>query len=253
MKSKITFAKVANSIAFFLTILINFLANYLPINNISTGEVSANYQNPFTPAGFTFSIWGLIYLLLLLFIIYQFSNNGEIKEKFSPGPYFVLASLANITWLFLWHYHYIYLSMLVILILPLSLFQIFKRIHNYSNYSVKEYLAIKLPFSIYTAWVFIASLANLMVSLVYFKSDWPANFLVISTIAAILLGLYLTIIILDKYQNIAFSLVIVWAYSGIIAAQLSSHQSALVVITTAVLSIIIITVKIIALIFNNFS
>lgn len=224
----------------------------MPLNNISTGEVSANYQNPFTPAGFTFSIWGLIYLLLFLFIIFQFKNSEQIKEGFSTGPYFVIASLANISWLFLWHYQYIYLSMLVILILPLSLFQIFKRIHNYDNYSLKEYLSLKLPFSIYTAWVCIASLANLMVTLVYFKSDWPPNFLVIAAATGILIGLYLTITILDKYQDIAFSLVIVWAYLGIIAAQLSARQPAIVVIITAALAIIIITTKNIPLLFKRY-
>ncbi|RQD77116.1 MAG: hypothetical protein D5S01_02960 [Halanaerobium sp. MSAO_Bac5] len=253
MKKKITLTKIANSLAFFFTLLINFLANYLPLNNISTGEVSANYQNPFTPAGFTFSIWGLIYLLLLIFIVSQFKAKGQIKEAFSTGPYFVIASLANIGWLFLWHYQYIYLSMLVILILPLSLLQIFKRIHNYAEYSPQEYFSLKLPFSIYTAWVCIASLANLMVTLVYFKSDWPPNFLVIAASAAILSGLYLTIIILNKYQNIAFSLVVIWAYLGIISAQLSRQYPALLVIITAALSIIIITAKIIPLVLKKFT
>ena len=63
--------KLTNLIFLLLTIFVNFLANYLPINGLNSGEVSDFYQNPFTPAGFTFSIWGLIYTLLIIFIIYQ--------------------------------------------------------------------------------------------------------------------------------------------------------------------------------------
>ncbi len=235
--------KITNLIFLLLTIFVNFLANYLPINGISSGEVSDLYQNPFTPAGFTFSIWGVIYLFLTIFIIYQFTGKSEILKRFSTGPYFIIASLANMSWLYLWHHQRLYLSMLVILILPLSLFQIFKRLHNYQNYSLTEYLGLKFPFSIYTAWVTVASIANLMAVLVYFKSDWPANFLNIAAIIGILLGLAITVKILDKYKNIAFGLVVVWAYIGIIGAQLSYQMPVMAVIITAGISILIILFK----------
>ncbi|MEC9490840.1 MAG: hypothetical protein UMU04_07805 [Halanaerobiales bacterium] len=244
--------KIANLIFLILTISVNFLANYLPINGISSGEVSDLYQNPFTPAGFTFSIWGVIYLFLTIFVIYQFTGKGEIIQKFSTGPYFIIASLANMSWLYLWHHQRLYLSLLVILILPLSLFQIFKRLHNYQNYSLTEYLGLKFPFSIYTAWVTVASIANLMAVLVYFKSDWPANFLNIAAVIVILLGLAITIKILDKYKNIAFGLVVVWAYTGIIGAQLSYQIPVMAVIITAGISIIIILFKALSVIrFSN--
>ncbi|TDO94731.1 hypothetical protein DFR79_102107 [Halanaerobium saccharolyticum] len=243
--------KITNLIFLLLTIFVNFLANYLPINGISSGEVSDLYQNPFTPAGFTFSIWGVIYLFLTIFIIYQFTGKGEIIKRFSTGPYFIIASLANMSWLYLWHHQRLYLSMLVILILPFSLFQIFKRLHNYQNYSLTEYLGLKFPFSIYTAWVIVASIANLMAVLVYFKSDWPANFLNIAAVIGILLGLAITVKILDKYKNIAFALVVVWAYTGIIGAQLSYQMPVMAVIITAGISILIILFKLLAVI--NFS
>lgn len=238
--------KILNAAAVLLTILINFLANYLPINGISTGEVSANYENPFTPAGFTFSIWGLIYLLLIIFAVYQFTGSGKINKKFSTGPYLILASAANIGWIFSWHYQYIYLSMFVILLLPFFLFPIFKRVNSFTGYSAAEYICLKLPFSIYTAWVTIASLANLMVTLVYFKENWPDKFLSITAVMALLLGLYITIKIIDKFKDTAFSLVVVWAYFGIISAQLNEIRPEQIIIITAFLSITIIILKLIS-------
>jgi hypothetical protein len=246
MKESNFILKILNSSAVFFTIFINFLANYLPINGLNTGEVSANFENPFTPAGFTFSIWGLIYLLLIIFAVYQFTGSGKIKEKFSTGPYLIAASAANISWIFLWHYQYIYLSMFVILLLPLFLFPIFKRVNSFSDYSTAEYISIKLPFSIYTAWVTIASLANFMVTLVYFKQNWPNKFLVITAVLALLLGLYITVKIIDKFQDSAFSLVVIWAYFGIISAQLSLRRPEYIIIITAGLSILIIIFKLIS-------
>jgi hypothetical protein len=245
MQKNKTSLKLTNSLFLLLTIFVNFLANYLPINGLSSGEVSALYNNPFTPAGFTFSIWGVIYLLLIVFIIYRFFGSGKINNDFSTGPYFIIASIANMSWLFLWHNQLIPLSMLVILILPLSLFQIFKRLQQYQNYSIREYLALKLPFSIYTAWVTVASIANFMALLVYFNQNWPANFLNIAAIIGVLLALTITVKILDNYHSVSFALVVIWAYIGIIGAQLSYQNPVMAIIITAGISILIIVLKII--------
>jgi hypothetical protein len=135
--------------------------------------------------------------------------------------------------------------MLVILILPLSLFQIFKRLQQYQAYSLSEYLALKLPFSLYTGWVTVASIANFMALLVYFNQNWPANFLNIAAIIGILLALAIAVKILDKYQNIAFALVMIWALIGIIGAHLSYQSPVMAIIITAAISILIISIKII--------
>ncbi|RCW62324.1 MULTISPECIES: tryptophan-rich sensory protein [Halanaerobium] len=237
--------KIVNLVFLLLTIFVNFLANYLPINGVTSGEVSALYQNPFTPAGFTFSIWGVIYTLLIIFIIYQFLGQSEINKNFSTGPYFIIASLANMSWLYLWHHKQIPLSMIIILLLPFSLFKIFKRLHQHQQYQRAEYLGLKLPFSIYTAWVTIASIANFMALLVYFNDNWPANFLSIAAIIGILIGLFIAVKILDKYKNIPFALVFIWALTGIIGAQLGYENSNMAVVITAGVSIIIILFKMI--------
>lgn len=236
--------KFSNLLFIGLTLLVNFLANYLPINGFTSGEISDIYKNPFTPAGFTFIIWGIIYTFLIIYIIYRFVSKSRINKKFSTGPYFITASLANMGWLYLWHNQHLFLSMLVILILPFSLFQIFKRLESYQNYSLGEYLALKTPFSLYTAWVTVATIANFMALLVYFKNDWPANFLTIAAIIGILIALFAAVKILSVYKNIPFSLVIIWALTGIIGAQLSYSNPNMAVIITAGISIAIILFKI---------
>lgn len=235
--------KITNALFLLATIIINFLANYLPFNNISTGEVSAAYENPFTPAGFTFSIWGVIYLLLFIFIIYQFKAKKGEEKNFSTGPYFIIAATANCSWLYLWHQQLLPAAMIVILIMALSLFQIFKRVEKIEQFSVLDYISLKLPFSFYTAWLSVASLANFMALLVYFKNDWPKNFLTVAAALCILTALFIAIKILDIYQNIPFALVIIWALSGIISANTGEQSQNMLIIITASISIIIIIFK----------
>ena len=136
--------------------------------------------------------------------------------------------------------------MLVILILPFSLYPLFKKVSSYKSYSAAEYISIKLPFSIYTAWVTIASLANFMVTLVYFRQNWPNNFLIIAAAISLLIGLFITIKILQRFKNIPFAAVVIWAYFGIIAAQLSLNQPAYTVVITAAAAVVIIILQITA-------
>lgn len=253
MKRKGLRLKLINLIFLLFTIFVNFLANYLPLNGQNTGEVSRLYQNPFTPAGFTFSIWGLIYGLLIIFVIYQFFGSGKINAEFTTGPFFVIAAAANCSWIFFWHYNFIPFSLAAILILAFSLLKIFIKLEQYNNYSLAEFLALKLPFSIYTAWVLIASLANFMVFLLYLNQDWPPEFLTITAITFILFGLFVFIKISDNYPNLAFLLVIVWAYIGIIAAQMTNNNPQLAVIITAAISILIILFKMIFIITIKFT
>lgn len=235
--------KITNAVFLLATIIINFLANYLPFNNISTGEVSASYENPFTPAAFTFSIWGVIYFLLFLFIIYQFKVEKGQEKNFSTGPYFIIASTANCSWLYLWHQQLLPAAMAVILIMALSLFQILKRVEKIEQFSILSYISLKLPFSFYTAWLSVASLANFMALLLYFKNDWPKNFLTVAAAFCILTALFITVKILDLYQNIPFALVIIWALSGIISANTGGQNQNMLMIITASISIMIIVFK----------
>ena len=103
--NKDTLRQILVLIAAFATIIFNILANALPLNGLNTGELSDRFQIFFVPAGYVFSIWGLIYLGIIAYAIYQvLPAQKENPRLRSIGYLFILSCLANISWLFLWHY-----------------------------------------------------------------------------------------------------------------------------------------------------
>ena len=106
-------------VAYVAMVGVNFLANGLPINDRSTGAISDAYPNLFAPAGVTFSIWGLIYLLLAGYVAFQFGKGNQKTEEIFDriNPLFLATSLANISWIFAWHYDYIGLSVVIMAVL----------------------------------------------------------------------------------------------------------------------------------------
>lgn len=168
--------QIANGIALVSTIVINYLSNTGKINNTTIGEVSKELQNLFTPASYAFAIWGLIYLLLIGFILYQgrslFSSKNSadtIVEKI--GWWFVISCIANSAWVFLWLYGETGLSCFFILLLLFSLMQIVFRCRLELDLEpFSKMLFVAWPFTIYAGWVTVASIANISAYLV--KIGW---------------------------------------------------------------------------------
>ena len=134
MENKKTILQILIAAAFLSTVVVNALANSLPIAGKTTGELSDLYPNLFVPTGLTFSIWGLIYILLGAFTIFQmrdiFSREKEDMPFLSKaGPLFLLASAANIGWIFAWHYEQVFLSLLIMLVLLGSLLAIYVQLN----------------------------------------------------------------------------------------------------------------------------
>jgi len=122
------------------TIAINALANLLPINGLNTGEISDRYPVLFTPASYVFSIWGIIYIALIGFSIFQLQakqmNNPLLKA--TRIPYFLLKAtripyllscLFNSLWIFAWHNLQMAIAWLLIAGVFLSLARIYWQIH----------------------------------------------------------------------------------------------------------------------------
>lgn len=213
---------ISNFLAIIFTIIINSLANILPFNEKYTGELSDQIPNLFVPAGITFSIWGIIYLLLILFGIYQLFNvfsKKKIKsiEYISNISYlFILSSIVNIIWVFLWHYEQVLFSLLVMIVLLLSLITIYLRLNiRKSDITLKEKIFIHVPFSVYLGWITVATIANTTAVLV--KLNVGSLFLgeEIWAILLLIIATFITIIILMKRRDIAYSLVIIWTLLGI--------------------------------------
>lgn len=222
---KRTFLKISVCLALAGVLLVNYLANALPINDVTTGGVSDLYPNLFTPAGFTFSIWGLIYLLLLLFAVYQLFPLPGLKIKGGADAlrlYFILTCAANISWIFAWHHFMVLLSLAVMIILLALLFKISAMLDR-SKLTKAGTVFLRISFSFYFGWITVASIANLTVYMV--SIDWaglqvPADLWAAS--AALAGGAAASARIIRR-QDTAYGLVFIWAYSGILARHLSSE------------------------------
>lgn len=145
------------TIAFIATIAVNALANILPINGLNTGEVSALYPSLFTPAGITFSIWSVIYLLLLGYVVLQwFKSDAYVFAE--TAKLFWLSCLLNASWIFAWHYLRVSISVTIMLLLLITLAQLFLKVRKISMNTVAEKIFVRLPFTLYFAWICVATL-----------------------------------------------------------------------------------------------
>lgn len=228
MKNKNLLIKIIALFTYIGMVVVNFLANALPINNRSTGAISEAYPNLFTPTGLTFSIWGLIYLLLAGYVLYQFGlfekNKEEKKEELlkKVNLYFIISSLANIAWLFSWHYDFIGISVLVMGILLFSLIKI-ANVLNEKKLSSKENLFIRLPFSVYFGWITVAAIANITVFLVSINWNGFGISSQVWTIIVLLIGLLIGSLRIWKDRVISYGLVLIWAYAGILIKHTSTN------------------------------
>jgi hypothetical protein len=251
MKQKLLLS-ILNLLGFLGTVIVNGLANALPINNKTTGELSDQYPNLFVPAGLTFSIWGLIYVLLAVFVIYQLimvikkdAQRSSFIEKI--GPLFFIASLANIAWIFAWHYEMVPLSLVIMLLLLGCLIAIYLRLNIGKSAAPKtEKYLVHLPFSIYLGWITIATIANVTALLVYI--NWNTfglgeQFWVVTVIAV---GIAIALSILFTRKDIFYCLVVDWALLGILIKRLSVDTvPAQGVIITAIVGLVVISAAII--------
>lgn len=202
------------TLAFIATIIANAMANILPINGLNTGEVSNLYPSLFTPAGITFSIWSVIYLLLLGYVILQWIKSDAYVFA-ETAKLFWISCLLNVSWIFAWHYLKVSMSVTIMLLLLLTLSQLFLKVRKISMNTAAEKIFVRLPFTLYFAWICVATIANISALLV--SIQWPglniahATWTIIMMTVATLLGIFVT----TKYRVAPFAIVIAWALFGI--------------------------------------
>jgi benzodiazapine receptor len=216
---------IGNIVALVAVLTVNAMANILPINGMNTGQISNLYPSLFTPAGFTFSIWSVIYLLLIAFAIGQFKIKEQSYFK-ELSIWFLLSCFANVSWILVWHYLYTAASVAVMLVLLYSLTRIFMLLST-NQLSKTEWFVIKLPFIFYLSWICVATIANLATLLV--SINWSGGFLspaywTITLIAvAGLLGLFIAF----RFKEPAFLLVLMWAFFGIYSKWAGTENAAI--------------------------
>jgi hypothetical protein len=206
-----------NVLAVIGTIGVNGLANALPLNGLTTGEISDRFQVYFVPAGYVFSIWGLIYLALVAFAVYQaLPAQRENPRLRRIGYLFALSCLANVAWLFLWHYEIFPLTLVAMLAILLLLIAIYVRLNiGRAPVPTTERWLVHVPFSIYLGWITVATIANVTSLLDYLNwSGWgisPEAWTVIMLIAGVGIASAVSL----TRGDVAYMLVIVWAFAGI--------------------------------------
>jgi hypothetical protein len=241
-------------VTFLLMVVVNALANILPINGIGTGAVSDSYPNLFAPAGITFAIWGLIYLLLALYTIFQlglFKKNRSMSDSLmnKVGVVFSISSIANTVWIFTWHYRIISLSMILMLIILVCLAIIVSAIRKETP-SMTEKAFVKLPFSIYFGWITVATIANMTTLLVSVGWNGFGLSQTVWAVVIIAIGAIIGIITILRNKDYPYGLVILWAYAGIVIKHVSTAgfngMYPAVIITTITAMVLVVVAEVIA-------
>lgn len=215
--NKNTLRQYINLFITIVTIIFNGLANALPLNGQNTGQISDRFQVYFVPAGYVFSIWGLIYIGWLAFAIYQLLPAQRDNPRLERiGYLFALSGIANMAWLFFWHYEYFVLTVVVMLTLLLLLIAIYLRLQiGKVQVTSIERWCVDIPFSVYLGWITVATIANITSLLNYLQwNGWgisPEAWTIIMLTAGVIIASAISL----TRGDIAYMLVIIWAFAGI--------------------------------------
>ena len=238
-------------LSFLAVIIANGAANAIPLNGITTGEVSDRYFNLFAPTGLTFAIWGLIYMLLTVFIIHQFrQRKQELEYRYfleEVNIPFIITNVANTLWIFAWHYQWIDASLLLMIVILLGLIRIAKVVSE-AYIPMKDRFWVRWPFMIYFGWITVATIANVTTWLVFRQITLPLFNEEIWTVIILLVGTLIGTLTIVKYRSVAYGGVFLWAYLGIYLKHTSvvefNNQYPVVVISVSILMIWLLLVEI---------
>lgn len=214
-------ARSVAAIAFAIMIVVNGLANIIPLNGLTTGDVSNAYPNLFAPAPITFSIWSVIYILLAGYTLYQIGvfkhKQITLKDKVldKVTPFYIASSLINATWIVTWHYQIFWLSVILMIGLLYCLARIVNILKNQPMTPV-ETAVVRAPFSVYFGWITVALIANVTTWLV--SLGWtggginPEIWMLLILVVGSVISVYTAL----RNNDWIYLLVPVWAYFGII-------------------------------------
>jgi hypothetical protein len=209
--------QIITAVLILATLAVNGLADAVPFNGLHTGVISDRFHVLFVPAGYVFAIWGVIYIGLIAFGIYQaLPSQRENPLQRRIAPWFALSCLANIAWLFLWHYLQFPLTLVAMLVLLAVLIAIYLELGVGQRPAKQtETWLVRVPFSVYLGWISVATAANITELLDYLK--WrgfglsPQAWLVVVLAAVLAIAALMSL----RHRDVAFVLVILWALVGV--------------------------------------
>ncbi len=240
--------QIANGFALVFTIIFNYVSNTGVFNGKTIGNVSDQYHTLITPAGYAFSIWGLIYLLLLGFVYYTgrslFNADKNETDGFVEkiGWWFVVSCFANCAWIVAWLYGFSGISFLILVVAMISLVKVLLEALKYNNSNAEKYF-INIPFQIYAGWMSVALIVATASWL--HKIGWNGWGISESIWTIIMIAIAAVIHLLMTWQNNApfFAFVGAWAFVAI--SQSNDEGSAVYIfaITAALILVISSCVK----------
>lgn len=245
--------QILNWAFFMLMVFTNYLANALPINGKNTGQLSDQYPNLFVPAGITFSIWGIIYLLLLIFCVKQSKNlfsqspdpsTNALVDKI--GLRFIVSCILNSLWILFWHYEHLFFSVIIMLSLLITLIDIVRRINFLTkNAEIKIPIVAKAAFGVYLGWICIATIANITAVLVFFGWNGFGQSEVFWACLMVIVGAIIVSWTLNKLNNIFIGAAVIWAFTGIIIKRIEAPEYHMFIVWTTVFAFTIVLASII--------
>lgn len=239
-----TTLQIGNLAAVIVMIIANMLAVILPLNGKTTQELSDALPNYFVPAGLIFSIWGVIYVLQVLFAIYQARGLGSNKVVEMPfleriGPFSIVANLANTAWIFAWQWQLVPLSLPIMIVLLVALLVMYVRLGiglQGTAVSRRDWWFVHLPTSVYLGWISVATVANVTAVLVNAGVPSFDTAAVAWTIIILAVVGVLAVLMLITRRDLFYVLVIEWALFGIALKQAATIS---IFITTIIAMIVV--------------
>ena len=242
-----TLRQLVTVLTFLLTLAVNAAANALPINGQRTAEISDRFAVFVVPAGYVFAIWGVIYLLLAAFTAWQaLPRNREDATLRSLGYLPALSGVLNTAWVVLFHYEAFALTVPVMVALLGTLIAIHLRLwERRDGLRGTSFWVVRVPFSVYLGWITVATIANVAQTL---DSLGFTAFGIEPTIVAslvLLVGLAIAATFVHRFRDVAYGLVIIWAYAGIVVKE---QDTALVPLVAAFSAIVVAGLVVLALV-----
>lgn len=198
---------ILQTLSLIVVIYVNYLANALPINGMTTGALSALYPNFFVPAGFTFSIWGVIYILLIIYVAGSWMPKAA-ETNFMPYIWFIVTGAANAGWIFAWHFRMVWASVAVMILLLFSLIRLYLLTRESAWF-------LRLPVSVYMGWITVALIANITALLVHLGSGINTSFEAYWAVIMMSVAVVLTTLLRFRFNDPWYQLVTLWALFGI--------------------------------------
>mgnify|MGYP001196904813 CR=1 FL=1 len=241
--------KLAVLFSFAAMVTVNWMAVTGQVNNVTTAEISDTYNSLFTPAGYTFSIWGIIYLLLLGYVLFQLfsARPGEDGKLSGIALWFVASCILNVGWIFAWHYKQMIISTAVMIILLYCLIRILRMIPDTPR-TFGNLFSLEIPFGLYAGWITVATVANIAVLLVSLGWDyflvpdfaWLIIVLLAVTVVAVIAG--------GSSHNVAYPAAFIWGLVGILVRYLPDftfdvQSNAMWIVFALGVSLLVITIR----------